>query len=441
MPSIVSRVLVVSRDQVRSRMAAPGIRLAEISRYLASAGNDVTLALPHEPELSLSGVSQVFAGEKEVGELARATDVAVLSGAGHHLMPLPQIPRTVPTVIDLSFPVVLEVLAVPQRPRSIWPPATPPAQLVDRLVHYLRDGDFLMCASQDQRNLYLGCLLILGRFDEQTLRSDPTLHDLLSIVPFGCPPTPPNRTGPGPRERIDGIRRDDFVLLWSGGLGDWYDPEVVVRAVARAAPRVPNLKLVVIGARSGIEHLPETATSAAVRALAGELHVLGRHVFFHDEWVPYDSRADWIEDADVAVIASHPSLESDIAVRTRFLDYVWCTTPVLCTRGGAYADLVERRQLGMVVSPGDVSAMADAIVTMADRNLRSGMKERLSSLRPELAWPHVLKPLLEFCAHPRVAPDRALSRPPAGRTPQPGLERQVTEPTRLKDRLAARLRR
>jgi len=394
-------------------MAAPGIRIAEIARELDAAGNTVTLALPHEPELKMNGVTQVFSDEIGLRELAAATDVVVVSGAGHHLMPLPQIPATVPTVVDLAFPVVLEVLAVPARSRAVWPPATPPQQLIRRLTHYLLNGDFLLCASEDQRSLYLGCLLILGRLDEAALQRDPTLEDLLSIVPFGCPSDPPVRTGPGARGTIAGIGDGDFVVIWSGGMGDWYDPETVVRAVAEASAKIPQMRLVFIGARSGDEHLPETATSVAVRNLARELHVLDHHVFFHDEWVPYESRANWIADADVAVIAARPSLESAISVRTRFLDYVWCTTPVLCTRGGTYADLVERRQLGVTVPSEDVAAMADALVRLVNTNLRAGMSERLAQLRPELSWRRVLEPLTDFCAHPRVASDRQLQPPAA----------------------------
>src|SRR6202007_1674601 len=105
------------------------------------------------------------------------------------------------------------------------------------------------------------------------------------------------------------------------------------------------------------QHLPETQTSQRVRRLAEELDVLGRHVFFEDQWIPYEDRANWLCGADAAIVASPHTVEADLAIRTRFLDYIWTALPVICTRGGSNAQAVERGELGTVVPPGDVTAM------------------------------------------------------------------------------------
>ena len=430
----MANLLIVSRDQVRVRMAAPGIRCAEMARTLAAAGHRVTLAIPNKPEVSLEEVEQIGSWSQRFQTAVRTSDAVIIGGAGHHLRPMPDIPDSVPFVVDMSFPLVLEVLAVSQRARDVWPPAVPPEDLVQRMTTYLRDADFLMCASDQQRDFYLGCLTALGRVGEHLLREDPTLRQLLAVVPFGCPEELPMRTGPGARERIPGIAADDLLLLWSGSLGDWYDPATVVHAVARAAERLPAVRLVFIGAKSGEQHLPETATSTRTRQLASDLGLLNRHVFFEDSWVPYEERANWLCEADAAIVASLPSLESELAVRTRFLDYIWCATPVICTRGGAYANLVDSKQLGIAVNVGDADAMARAIVTMAEPARRVAMKQRIEAARPDFTWPHVMQPLLDYCARPRQASDRAtMARRPQPRTRgrKPGALHQLRARLRL----------
>ena len=422
-PMLVSKILIISRDQVRTRMAAPGIRVVEMSRELAAAGHEVTLCLPNHPELAIDGVEQVVHDDALVTRLAASSDVVILGGAGHHLMPIPELTRRVPTVVDLSFPLALEVLAVQGKARSVWPPAVPIEQITARLKQYLLAADYLLCASPQQRQFYLGCLLMVGRMKEVVVAEDPTLRNLLGVVPFGCPVSPPHRTGSGPRDRFREIGSGDYVLLWSGSMGDWYDPETVVSAVALAAQDIPELRLVFMGARPDDAHLPETTTSANVRALAGELGLLNRNVFFEDAWVPYEERANWLLDADVAVMASLPTLESELAVRTRFLDYVWSATPVICTEGGTYGELIAESDLGVTVPARDASAMAEGIVKLSDPDVRGAARRRMELVRPNFTWPTVLSALVQFCSHPTLSSDgEGLSRSDRG-TLQRSLER------------------
>src|SRR5437870_76884 len=139
----MANLLIVSRDQVRARMAAPGIRCAEMAGALAAAGHRVSLAIPNKPEVQLDGVEQI-AGETQLFHTRlRASDAVIIGGAGHHLRPIPEVPDSIPRVIDLSFPLVLEVLAVGDRPHDVWPPAVAPEDLIQRMSQYLLEGDFL----------------------------------------------------------------------------------------------------------------------------------------------------------------------------------------------------------------------------------------------------------------------------------------------------------
>jgi hypothetical protein len=143
------------------------------------------------------------------------------------------------------------------------------------------------------------------------------------------------------------------------------------------------------------------------RALARELGVLDRQVFFND-WVPYDQRARYLLEADLGVSTHLEHLETHFSFRTRMLDYVWSGLPIVCTRGDVFADLVDARGLGIAVPPGDAGALASAIATMLDdAERRRHAAEQLRRLADDLRWDHVVAPLRDFCGRPRPAADHA----------------------------------
>jgi hypothetical protein len=79
---------------------------------------------------------------------------------------------------------------------------------------------------------------------------------------------------------------------------------------------------------------------------------------------------------------------------------------VVATRGDVLADLVERRGLGTTVAAGDEGAMAAALGSLLDdADLHRRCRDNIAAVVPELTWPRVLAPLVEFCRAPRRAPD------------------------------------
>ena len=75
------------------------------------------------------------------------------------------------------------------------------------------------------------------------------------------------------------------------------------------------------------------------RALADGLGLAGTHVFFNEGWVDYESRQDYLLEADIGVSAHIDHLEASLSFRARILDYLWAGLPVVATRGDVLADL------------------------------------------------------------------------------------------------------
>src|SRR5204863_1726396 len=108
----------------------------------------------------------------------------------------------------------------------------------------VRRADWFLCASERQRDFWLGALAALGRVNPATYGVDPTLRSLIDVVPFGIADEPPVRSGPGCRGVVPGIGPDDRLVLWGGGIWNWFDPLTLLHAVAGLRGDVPNVRLV-----------------------------------------------------------------------------------------------------------------------------------------------------------------------------------------------------
>ena len=394
----MSRVLIVCNEPLGDVMAGPAIRATELARVLAEAG--------HEVELRDTG------DRAAVRRAGTQAEVVVLQG-----WVLERVPALADSgarlVVDLYDPFALELLTLveresPERRREAQ------ANAMRALHDQLRAGDFFVCASERQRDYWLGWLEALGRVNPLTHGADPDLRGLIDVVAFGVPADAPRASGgPGPREAF-GIGAQDVLLLWGGGVYDWFDPLTVVRAVER----VPGAHLVFMAARHPNPQLPEAGVLAAAREAAGD------RVHFNDGWVEYELRADWLLQADAGVSAHQESVETRFAFRTRILDYLWAGLPVLTSRGDALGDEVERAGLGVALAPGDVDGWATAIEQMSlDPEGWAACGDRAAERARALTWERVARPLVAYCAAPRRAPDLAAGGPLAP-THDPALSRR-----------------
>jgi glycosyltransferase involved in cell wall biosynthesis len=405
-------VLVLSPEPAGERMAGPAIRATELSRALA-AEHDVTLAAP-APSRAPAKVRLLEAGYEQL-------DVLLTAASQHDVVVAQELPPTLlgrlargPTriVLDLYNPVVVEVLeAVAARPARTQRRIQ--SLIAARSRAQLAAADFVICASERQRDLWLGGMALSGAIELEAYRSDPTLRALIDVVPFGIPGEPPRPAADSPlRAAFPGIGQEDRVLLWGGGLWGWLDPETAIRATAG----LERTHLVVMGAarpgpaRTGQEPFAERALQIARReGLEAEC------VHFNQGWVPYAERGAWLLDADLGVTAHHDHLEARYSFRTRVLDYLWAGLPVVATSGDTMAELVEREGLGRTAPPGDAKGFASACRELLDdAAAHAAARARIAELAPHLRWEQTARPLVEWCSRvhqvtPRK-PDRRVLR-------------------------------
>lgn len=398
----MGRVLVVSHDVLGERMAGPAIRAVELSRVLAEE-HDVTLAAPNDCAVNL-GLRTVRFTHPGLPALAAVADVVIVGGLTLALCPaLAQV--GVPLVVDIYDPFTLENLQLFSS-REMPVRIDDSEGLLRALLLQLRLGDYYVCASEKQRDFWMGVLHAAGRLNPHTYDADRSLRALVDIVPFGVPESPPIAQKKALKGSHPGIGTDDFVAVWGGGVYDWFDPLTAIRATGLAASRNPAVKLFFMGVRNPNPAIHRMKVVDECRALADSLGLTDRAVFFND-WVPYTRRADYLLDSDVGISLHHEQVETAYSFRTRILDYLWAGLPIVATAGDSFAEAIARRGIGRVLPAGDADAVAETLLELAAGRDREGMGEQARAMAAELTWPRCAAPLVEFCRHPGLAADRA----------------------------------
>jgi glycosyltransferase involved in cell wall biosynthesis len=403
----MSSVLIVSNDHIGSSMSGPGIRYLWFARELARRGYEVTLVVPFATDLVPAEFELRVDNpwhSRRMTALAKAHDAVVAQR-----LPVPSmiaLSRS-PTraIYDLYAPLTIEHAALAPGSGPVEPAETALHRLSQRVA--LESGDAFVCASEKQRDLWLGALTALGRITPEAYGSDPSFRTLIDVVPFGIDPVPPRSRGPVLKGVVPGIEETDKVALWGGGLWDWLDPLTVIRAVRRLERK--ELKLFVLGTRSPNPAVPRMAMEVSAIKLADDLGMLNRSVFVNEGWVRHEERGAYLLEADVGVSAHRDELETRFAFRTRLVDCIWASLPVITSPGDSVAPIVEERNLGRVVDFGDVERYAGALADVLDQG-RAAFAESFCETRALFEWPRVVDPLARLLEPTESSPTRSPAR-------------------------------
>jgi hypothetical protein len=404
------RVLVVTGEPLLEVMAGPAIRAWEIAKALAP-DHDVVLLSTAGAKVGHPDFEVVVAsGGKRLRKHTEWADVIVFQG-----LLLETAPWLVGTdtilVADVYDPMHLEQLEQ-AKDLGVGGREAALAKTTRVLNEQLRRADFALCASEKQRDFWLGQLAGQGRVNAVVYDEDESLRSLIAVAPFGIEDAPPVQRRHAIKGVVEGIGPDDKVILWGGGIYNWFDPLTLIRAVDRLKEKLPEVRLYFMGVKHPNPGVPDMRIAWEAKQLAAELGLLGRQVFFNEGWVPYAERSDFLLDADVGVSTHYLHIETAFSFRTRILDYLWASLPIVATEGDTFGTLIREHGLGRVVPPEDVDALVDALEEMlVDDDARAAVRSAIGAFAEGYRWSRTLAPLVEFCRMPRRAPDLALAGP------------------------------
>ena len=322
-----------------------GIRYLELARVLADHAHVVIAHTGAEDE-SLEGIQTVAYRPHVPGRLK-----PVLLGADF-VVAQPQWPLInrwlrggrSRVIFDVYDPETFETLELIGSERPLVRRAFVDLTL-DRLHDALRTGHHFMCATEKQRDLWLGAMLGLRLIAPGGYDRDPSLRSVIDTVPFGLPSEPPAPApDAGPRGRLANVDEDERARALERRHVELAGPCDrgtrgcrSRRAPSPSAPGVHGRQR--SGSRRPWRARPLTRSRASWACYGSVVH-------FHETWVPYDERGAWLAQADCAISTHAEHLETRFAFRTRLLDCFWSGLPVVCTEGDDLADRVAREDLG-----------------------------------------------------------------------------------------------
>ncbi|MEO0249544.1 MAG: glycosyltransferase [candidate division WOR-3 bacterium] len=397
----MGKILLVCPEPIRQRIQGVGIRFLEMAQELKRSGHEVSLWVPNDdiPKSRPEWIQPVWS--PSFRRALRSCDAVVLHGHISELyfsvLEAEGLGDGPPLVVDLYDPFPIENLqytsylgdGLYERDRAV-------------LVRQLQAGDFFLTSSAIQRLFYIGGLVGLGRLKPALYREDPSLHSWITVVPFGVRPIERQKLESLPgkiKGVLSGVNKDDVVVFF-GGVYDWYDRMLVLEAAAPFIQAGCPMRIIFCENPN-----PDTTPQKRllhVRRWADERGWMNRHVFVIP-WFPYEDRFHYYRDVDIAVSLHCPSLETDLSLRTRLLDYMNAGLPIIATQGGEGSAKVVEAGAGVVIPPGNSTRLREALHGfLSDEGRRRLCGEQGRRwVQTHMRWDQSLHPLVRFCQAPR----------------------------------------
>ena len=178
----------------------------------------------------------------------------------------------------------------------------------------LATGDAFVCASERQRDFWLGALASVGRLDSRPVPARPVAAHAHRRRPVRHRPGAARARAGAARSRAGhrrtttdpALARRDLELVRPAH-GDPRGHGALATA-RRRAPLLPRRR------STRIPGVPDMAMATEAVALADELGLRDRVVFFNFGWVPYAERGRYLLEADLAVSAHFDDVETRFVV-------------------------------------------------------------------------------------------------------------------------------
>jgi glycosyltransferase involved in cell wall biosynthesis len=373
----MKKLLFVCNDFIGSAMAGPGIRYWEIAHALTNKGSEVVILAKHI-ESNFSADRLTFLGKTSLRNLVkwvRFTDCVIQPGRPIPILLALLLRKKI--VFDQYDPVIFEFME--RKAGSVSEIILKKVMLVlwkirQRII--LRAGNAFLVANERQKDFLIGQMAVLGYTKKL---------DSVTVLPFGLPDTKPVKT----RSVLRGekIKDGDFLLVWGGGIWDWFDPFTLLRALSKIQSKRDDIKVYFPGLMPPSPDSQQMAVVEEFLTKTKNLGLLETSVFVNTEWTPYERRADYLLEADAGISLHKDSLETRFAFRTRILDYLWARLPIIASKGDCWADIIEKQGIGITTAPGDINAVVAAIIRMVDdKAFRERCREHVPVVATEFEW-------------------------------------------------------
>lgn len=386
----MEKILIISPDIISRKMAGPGIRYWNFATELSKYYN-VILMTPNKSELTHECFSIVAYSKKKLKKVLLEINVIILQGLTLFKNQFLKY-AGIPLIIDLYDPFVLEMLEERTNPKEY-------NMDLKILLEQLRFGDYFICASEKQKDFWVGMLIAIKRIDLSNYKIDKDLKNTIGVVPFGIPNFDPiiNRN---PFIQDNRINENDKIILWGGGIWNWLDPVTLIKAFYELKKEISNIKLYFMGVKHPNGLIEPKEVIRKMYEIMTELEIDENDIIFND-WVAYEERQNYYLNATIGVTTHYENLETRFSFRTRVLDYIWCELPMVLTQGDYLSDYVAENDCGLKVTSEDIVELKIAMKKLLlNDDLYSQQKSNFINIKPSFYWEICTADLVVFCKNP-----------------------------------------
>jgi len=140
---------------------------------------------------------------------------------------------------------------------------------------------------------------------------------------------------------------DAPLAIYAGHIPHGNDLDQALDAMERALPRVPAVRLAILGAGDG---LPALRADVARRGL--------ERVVLFTGWVEHARVADYLAAADLAIYPYRDSLINRAKCAGKIVEYMAMGLPIVASRVGQNVEYIEHGVSGLLAEPGDADSFA-----------------------------------------------------------------------------------
>jgi len=257
----------------------------------------------------------------------------------------------IPVVLDMAenYPAMIEDFRASRLDRRGFRVVRHPrlVRLVERLA--IRQADHIVVVVDESRDRLVG----MGVPDSK-----------ISVVMNT--PMLDRRPAQRPKEGVEeGSRPGELLIAYLGVLEVPRGVGTAIRAMAQVRRRLPGARLVVIGAGRDEWRFREEA---------GRLGVTGSVEF--RGWVDYKDALALLAQCDVGLVPHHVTESWQTTMPNKLFDYMSLGKPVIVSNARPTERVVNEERCGLVFPDRDPTALAEAIVAMADPAARAAYGRR-----------------------------------------------------------------
>ena len=230
------------------------------------------------------------------------------------------------------------------------------------LFHYwnseyniISNADIFSCVSSRQQYALIGELGTTGRLNKYT-----SGYDFTNIIPCGLPPEEYKHTKKVIRGR-DGVKNDDFVVLWTGGYNTWTDVDTLFKGLTLAMEKNSKIKFVSTGGE-----IPEQDMKTYPRFLSMINSSPYKDRFIMKGWVAGEDVPNYYLEADVGINIDKDIYEVRLGSKNRILDWFRAGLCALSSNVCELTDIIEKEKIGYTFKPYDSNDLSAKLIYLAN---------------------------------------------------------------------------